>query len=88
VLLFTLGLAVATGTLAGLAPALRVTAGNLDALRETPRTSMGAGGRRLRAALVVAEIALASMLLVGAGLLVRRRSRSTSRTRSGPATRR
>jgi len=73
VLLFTLGLSLATGLLAGLAPALRLTRGRLPgALREGgTRTSAGAPGRRLRGLLVVAEVALSLSLLVGAGLMVR-----------------
>jgi len=72
VLLFTLGLAVATGVLSGLAPALRVTGRNLhDALRDGARASAGASMRRLRSLLVVAEIALSLTLLVGAGLMLR-----------------
>jgi predicted permease len=73
VLLFTAGLAVVTGIVFGLAPAVRATALQIEeALRED---SAGAGGgrrrRRLQHALVVAEVALALVLLVGAGLLVR-----------------
>jgi len=74
VVLFTLSVAVATGTLVGLAPALAASRPDLrGALQESTRGSTGAspGRRRLRAALVVVEIALAVVLTVGAGLLLR-----------------
>jgi len=68
VLAYTFALALASGALFGLVPAVRASRGDLtDALRER---STGAGGRRLRNGLVVAEMALAMTLLVGAGLLV------------------
>ncbi|HEU4631081.1 MAG TPA: ABC transporter permease [Gemmatimonadaceae bacterium] len=69
---FALVLAVATGLLFGIAPALRLSAGALgSALREGSRGAVGGAALRLRNALVLAEVALALMLLVGAGLLVR-----------------
>jgi putative ABC transport system permease protein len=62
---------VATGLGFGLAPALLSTRGSLaDALKDGARGSGGRGGR-LRQALVIVEIALAMVLLAGAGLLTR-----------------
>jgi putative ABC transport system permease protein len=72
VLAFTTALALATVVLAGLLPALAATADDLhDALKEGGKTTAGARQRRLRHGLVVAEVALAIVLLAGAGLLVR-----------------
>jgi len=64
---------LATGLLFGMVPALHAARRDSAAqLREGGRTGTdGAGGRRLRVALAVGELALALMLLVGAGLLVR-----------------
>ncbi|HEX7239402.1 MAG TPA: ADOP family duplicated permease, partial [Longimicrobiaceae bacterium] len=73
VLAFAFAAAVGSGLLFGLAPALR--AGRVDlqgTLREGGRTAAARPARdRLRGALVAAELALALVLLVGAGLLVR-----------------
>src|SRR5262249_56078264 len=72
VLLLAVGLALATGLLSGLAPALRLTRADLhDTLRDGARSSAGAAAGRMRGALVVAEVALSLTLLVGAGLMVR-----------------
>ncbi len=73
VLGFTAGLAVLTGIAFGLAPALRATSPQIEeALRDD---TAGSGGsrqrRRVQGSLIVAEVALALVLLVGAGLLVR-----------------
>ena len=73
VLGFTLAVSVLTGIIFGLAPAFEATRlNNNEALKEGSRGSTGgARSRRLRAAFVVAETALALILLVGAGLLIR-----------------
>ncbi len=72
-LLFTLIVAIATGILFGLIPALQVRDVNVnDGLKESSRGS--SEGRRhswIRNTLVIAEVAFACMLLVGAGLLMR-----------------
>jgi putative ABC transport system permease protein len=71
VLLFTLGVSVSTGILAGLFPALRVSRPDLqEALKQSARGG-GSGIRQgLRRALVVVEVAMALVLLVGAGLMI------------------
>jgi len=73
VLLFALGLSGASGVLFGLAPALSVVGPNLsDVLRQGGRGLAGDRSRRwMRGGLVVGEVALAVILLVGTGLLVR-----------------
>ena len=72
VLLFTLGLAVASGIAFGLLPALRASKLDLQStLREAARTDVGAARQPLRSALVILQVSLALVLLVGAGLLVR-----------------
>jgi predicted permease len=70
---FTLFLAVLTGLLFGLAPALGATKIDLnEALKNGARAMSASRSRqRLRSALVIAEVALALMLLVGSGLLLK-----------------
>src|SRR5437773_5825083 len=73
VLFFTLGVSLVTGMVFGLLPAFETTRINLhDSLKEGGR-NVGGGGRshRLRGAFVAAEIALALVLLIGAGLLIK-----------------
>jgi predicted permease len=63
---------IASGILFGLVPALSASRGMHTTLRDTGRGSSGGPTRnRLRTALVTGQLALAVMLLVGAGLLVR-----------------
>jgi putative ABC transport system permease protein len=73
VLAFTGGLAVLTGILFGLAPAAAVMRRDVnESLKEEGRSAgQSAQGGRLRRALVVAETALALLLLISAGLLIR-----------------
>jgi putative ABC transport system permease protein len=68
---FTAFLTVATGVLFGLAPALHASRADVThALKDGARGSSAAGGRRIRRSLIVAEVALALMLLTGGGLLL------------------
>jgi len=71
--LFTLAIVVLCAILSGMAPSLFASRANLaDSLKESGRGSTSSRARgRLRGALVVAEISLALVLLVGAGLLVK-----------------
>jgi putative ABC transport system permease protein len=73
VVAFTLGLSVLTGLLFGLAPALHARAGTFfAALKEGgQRGTAGSASQWFRRVLVVAEIALASLLVIGAGLLIK-----------------
>lgn len=73
VLLFTLLLSVATGMIFGVIPAIAVIRGNTSSMlkEDATRGSAGRGTGALRAALVVGETAVALMLLVGAGLLIK-----------------
>ena len=73
VLAFTALVSLVTGVLFGMAPAWRVSRPDVvTALNETGRgSSETARGRRLRGGLVIAEMVLAFVLLVGAGLLIR-----------------
>lgn len=73
VLLFAVGLSVATGILVGLAPAWRLIRNELRSLISEGGRGMPAGGgaSRLSSVLVAGEIALAVLLVIGAALLVR-----------------
>jgi putative ABC transport system permease protein len=73
VLVFTLAIAVATGLLFGIAPAAQTTNPSLvSALKEVGHGTTGAGSaRRVHGILVVGEVALAFVLLVASGLLLR-----------------
>jgi putative ABC transport system permease protein len=73
VALFTAAVSVAVGILFGLAPAVLGTRANVqDSLREAgSRSTVGAPNRTLRQMLVAGQVALAVLLLTGAGLLIR-----------------
>ena len=73
VLLFTTGIAIATGVIFGLAPARHVsTKGLANSLRDGgTRSTSSVGQGRLRSLLVISETALALILAVGAGLMIR-----------------
>ncbi len=72
VLLYTAAITIFTGIIFGLAPALQSSKPNMiDALKEGGRTGTAGKGARLRKALVVGEVALALVLLVSSGLLVK-----------------
>jgi predicted permease len=69
---FALLLAIATGVICGLAPAFAAIRTNVnDTLKEGGRTGTAGGHARLRSALVIAEIAVALVLLAASGLLLR-----------------
>jgi predicted permease len=73
VLLFTFGVSIATGLIVGLAPLMHTrTSGLVTALKEGgAKGATGAARHHVRRGLVMAEVALAVMLVVGAGLLIR-----------------
>jgi predicted permease len=75
VLLFTLGISLVAGILFGLAPALKMSPTNLgETLKESGRGLSGAR-HRVQSVFVVAEMAMALVLLVGAGLMIRSMTR-------------
>lgn len=72
VLFFTLIVSAATGIIFGLAPAWRASQLDLtETLKEGGRSGGEGARRRLRSVLVITEIALALVLLIGAGLMMR-----------------
>jgi putative ABC transport system permease protein len=73
VLGFTLAISLLVGVAAGLLPAWRLTKTDVnEALKQgLGRAGTDSGGRRTRNVLVISEVALALMLLIGAGLMVR-----------------
>jgi putative ABC transport system permease protein len=79
VLLFVLLVTLTTGIAFGLAPAWQATRSSLgETLKEGGRSSSGSGGRWVRSALLVIEVALSIVLLVGASLLLRSFARLTN----------
>ena len=72
VLAFTFGISLLTGVLFGFIPALQASRPDLnDALKEGSRGSTGGRSRTFRDVFVVAEVSLALVLLIGAGLMIR-----------------
>ena len=72
VIAFAAGMTIVTGMLFGILPALRISRANAaETLHEGGRSVAGVGHQRLRLGLVVAEVAVAMMLIVGAGLMSR-----------------
>lgn len=76
VLFFALGITLSTGILFGLTPAWHAVRTDLDTiLKQNSRSSTGGGHPLLRKCLVAGELALATMLLIGAALLMQSLSR-------------
>jgi len=72
VLLFTFAVCVGSGILFGLAPALETSRPSLsDPLKDTNRSSSSGSAHRTHRALLVFEVALALLLMIGSGLLIR-----------------
>jgi hypothetical protein len=71
-LAFTLGITILTGLIFGLAPSLDAARRNVnDALNQGGRSGSGGISKKFRGVLVAGEVAVALVLLVGAGLLIR-----------------
>jgi len=72
ILIFSFGLSLLTGLVFGLAPAVQSSRLDLnEVLKEGGRNMAAGAGHRLRSAMVVTEIAMAVVLLVGAGLMMK-----------------
>lgn len=82
---FTLAAALLTGIISGLAPAIQTSRPDLnETLKEGGRSSAAGSHRhRLRSALVISEIALALVLMVGTGLMVKGFARLLDNQRQG-----
>jgi putative ABC transport system permease protein len=85
VLVFTLAASVLTGVVVGVLPALAASRADLvDGLKASAKGTVAAlGGRRMRHAVVVAQIALSFVLLIGAGLTLRSLVRLETRDLGG-----
>ncbi len=85
VMIFTFVISLASSVIFGLVPALQSSRPNLnETLKEGGRSDgAGAGRQRLRKVLIVAEVALALVLLVGAGLMVKGFARLTEKQHQG-----
>jgi putative ABC transport system permease protein len=85
VLIFTFSIALASGVIFGLVPALQFSRPDLnETLKEGGRSdAAGVGRQRLRKALIVTEVALALVLLVGTGLVVSGFGRLTEKQHQG-----
>src|SRR5262249_1071808 len=85
VMIFTFVISLASGVIFGIVPAMQSSRPNLnEALKEGGRSDgAGAGRQRLRKALIVAEVALALALLVGAGLMVKGFARLAEKQHQG-----
>lgn len=71
VVIYTLGIALAAGALAGIVPALQATKPDLAKAMKAGSRELGMHRSGLRRGLVIAQAALSVVLLVGAGLLIR-----------------
>lgn len=71
-LAYSIGISLAAGIIFGVLPAFKSSSAALsESLKESARSSSGTSARRLRGVLVAGEIALAVVVLIGAGLLIR-----------------
>lgn len=77
-LLFTLLMSLATGLIFGILPALRSSRADLSRqLRSGVRITEDKGGSRLRASMVIFQVAMSIFLLIGSGLLIRSLARQS-----------
>ncbi|MDQ3171284.1 MAG: ABC transporter permease [Acidobacteriota bacterium] len=74
-LLFTLAVTAATGMVFGFLPAISASRANLQEVLTAGGRSVTSGGQRVRGLLTVGQVALALVLIIGAGLLIRSYSR-------------